>query len=198
MKGYDKAAHPVQILPKKIIKVNQPVISIALTVGILLFIFSGRMLSFNRTQRWLVYSVTNKLNVSGTTDTTGSSTPLFSSFSPSSYPYNTPSFPTQAFPSEIQPYRPPQAVKDAHISKITSCDDVFAALSSNGEVFTFSVPNFGSTMESLSGSVPLSFEGRVGGGAPFKPQRVWALRKKFSAVKVSFFRMTFSIAHELT
>ena len=95
-----------------------------------------------------------------------------------------PSFPTQAFPSEIQPYRPPQAVKDAHISKITSCDDVFAALSSNGEVFTFSVPNLGSTMENMSGSAPLSSEGRVGGAAPFKPQRVWALRKKFSAVKV--------------
>jgi len=93
-----------------------------------------------------------------------------------------PSFPTQAFPSEIQPYRPPQAIKDAHISKITSCDDVFAALSSNGEVFTFSVPNLGSTMESLSSSVPSS-ESRV---APSKPQRVWALRKKFSAVKVSF------------
>ena len=37
LKGYDKAAHPVQVLPKKIIKVNQPVISIALTVGILHF-----------------------------------------------------------------------------------------------------------------------------------------------------------------
>ena len=37
LKGYDKAAHPVQILPKKIIKVNQLVISIALTVGILHF-----------------------------------------------------------------------------------------------------------------------------------------------------------------
>ena len=153
------------------------------------------MLIFNRTQPWLVCFGTNKSNVSGTTDTTGSSTPLFSSSFPSSHQYNTPSFPTQAFPSEIQPYRPPQAVKDAHISKITSCDDVFAALSSNGEVFTFSVPNLGSTME--SGSVPLS-EGRVGGGAPFKPQRVWALRKKFSAVKVCCFRMTLLIVHELT
>ena len=52
-------------------------------------------------------------------------------------------------------------------------------------------------MESLSGSVP-GWEGRVGGGAPFKPQRVWALRKKFSAVKVCFFRMSLSIFHELT
>jgi hypothetical protein len=43
-------------------------------------------------------------------------------------------------------------------------------------------------MESLSSSsVPSSLEGRVGGGAPFKPQRVWALRKKFSAVKVSLY-----------
>jgi hypothetical protein len=97
-----------------------------------------------------------------------------------------PSFPTQDFPSEIQPYRPPQAIKDAHMSKITSCDDVFAALSSNGEVFSFSVPNLGSTMEGLSSSLPSS-ESRVGGGALFKPQRVWALRKKFSAVKVSSF-----------
>ena len=47
LKGYDKVAHPVQVVPKKIIKVNQPVISIALTVGVLLFIFSGRTLIFN-------------------------------------------------------------------------------------------------------------------------------------------------------
>lgn len=150
--GYDKAAHPVQVLPKKIIKVNQPVIAIALT--------DSAMACLLRNQQ--VECIWNDRH----------------------YRIN---FPTQAFPSEIQPYRPPQAVKDAHISKITSCDDVFAALSSNGEVFTFSVPILGGTssnaMEglSLSGSVPSS-ESRVG-GAPFKPQRVWALRKKFSAVK---------------
>ncbi|KAF8994964.1 hypothetical protein BDQ17DRAFT_1392318 [Cyathus striatus] len=70
-------------------------------------------------------------------------------------------FPAHIFPSEIQPYRPPQATKDSDIKKITTCDDVFAALSSNGEVFIFNAPN-----------------------APrFKPQRVWALRKKFSAVR---------------
>ena len=75
LQGYDKAAHPIQVLPKKITKVNQPVISIALSVGILLFILSGRTLIFNRTQRWLVCFGTNKSNVSGTTDTTESSTP---------------------------------------------------------------------------------------------------------------------------
>ncbi|TFK37476.1 hypothetical protein BDQ12DRAFT_685375 [Crucibulum laeve] len=81
-------------------------------------------------------------------------------------------FPGHAFPSEIQPYRPPQAIKDAHITKIASCDDVFAALSSNGEVFIFSAP---------SPSEGDSSSGRSGNA--FKPQRVWALRKKFSAVK---------------
>ena len=51
----------------------------------------------------------------------------------------------------------------------------------------FSLPNLGSTTEGLSSLVPSS-ESRVGGGgAPFNPQRVWALRKKFSPVKVSSF-----------
>ena len=90
------------------------------------------------------------------------------------------SFPMHAFPSGIQPYRPPQSVKDSHISKITSCDETIAALSSNGEVFTFSAP----TSQSAStdnGSVEL--EGRNTKLATFKPQRVWALRKKFSSVR---------------
>lgn len=73
----------------------------------------------------------------------------------------------------MQPYRPPQAIQDAKIAKITSCDDLFAALSFNGELFTFSVPS----VTEIDGS---STKDRV----LFKPQRVWALRKKFSAVKV--------------
>jgi hypothetical protein len=85
-----------------------------------------------------------------------------------------PSFPIHAFPTGIEPYRPPHSIKDSQISKITCCDDTFAALSSNGEVFTFSAPS--STSDTNPG------EGRA-----FKPQRVWALRKKFSAVKVSLF-----------
>lgn len=74
----------------------------------------------------------------------------------------------------MKPYRPPQAIQDAKISKITSCEDTFAALSFNGELFTFSVP---STTDG---------DGASGKERPsFKPQRVWALRKKFSAVKVT-------------
>ena len=83
-----------------------------------------------------------------------------------------------AFPSGIQPYRPPQSVKDSHISKITSCDETIAALSSNGEVFTFSAPP--TTFESSSTELQ---QNRNTKPAAFKPQRVWALRKKFSSVK---------------
>lgn len=90
-----------------------------------------------------------------------------------------PSFPIHAFPTGIEPYRPPQSIRDSQISKIICCDDSFAALSSNGEVFTFSAPSSG--LDSTSG------EARA-----FKPQRVWALRKKFSAVKVSFLLLTLS------
>ena len=89
-----------------------------------------------------------------------------------------------AFPSGIQPYRPPQSVKDSHISKITSCDETIAALSSNGEVFTFSAPpppNQSTSSHAESSSVEL--QNRSTKPAVFKPQRVWALRKKFSSVK---------------
>ena len=87
-----------------------------------------------------------------------------------------------AFPSGIQPYRPPQSVKDSHISKITSCDETIAALSSNGEVFTFSAPpNQPTPSHTESSSVEL--QNRNTKPVTFKPQRVWALRKKFSSVK---------------
>jgi hypothetical protein len=88
-----------------------------------------------------------------------------------------PSFPIHAFPTGIEPYRPPQSIKDSQISKITCCDDTFAALSSNGEVFTFSAP---------------SSDTNPGEGRAFKPQRVWALRKKSSAVKVSPYLLVLS------
>ncbi|KAG2131671.1 hypothetical protein DEU56DRAFT_454262 [Suillus clintonianus] len=80
------------------------------------------------------------------------------------------SFPTQRFPSEISVYRPPQAIKGQIITKLTSCDDTIAALSSNGEVFTFT-------------SQPIG-EGDSAKSSPtFKPQRIWALRRQFSAVQ---------------
>ena len=88
-----------------------------------------------------------------------------------------------AFPSGIQPYRPPQSVKDSHISKITSCDETMAALSSNGEVFTFSAPPPCQSTWSHVDNGSAEVQNRNTKPAAFKPQRVWALRKKFSSVK---------------
>ncbi|OSD05302.1 hypothetical protein PYCCODRAFT_1457329 [Trametes coccinea BRFM310] len=83
-------------------------------------------------------------------------------------------FPAYSFPSEFVAYRPPQAPNrnSASIAKITSCEDVFAALSSSGEVFTFSLPSPPEPGASASKSRFV-----------VQPQRVWALRKQFSAVR---------------
>ena len=83
-------------------------------------------------------------------------------------------FPAQAFPSEIAAYRPPHSISNASIEKVTCSEGTFAALSSNGELFTFTVPS-GSELGVGSSAKPR---------AAIVPQRVWALRKKFTAVKV--------------
>ncbi|PIL24898.1 hypothetical protein GSI_12785 [Ganoderma sinense ZZ0214-1] len=83
-------------------------------------------------------------------------------------------FPAYSFPSELVAYRPPQAANrnSASIDKITSCEDSFAALSASGELFTFTLPSPPDGGASTSKS---RFN--------VQPQRVWALRKQFSAVR---------------
>ncbi|KAI8985605.1 hypothetical protein BD414DRAFT_59865 [Trametes punicea] len=83
-------------------------------------------------------------------------------------------FPAYSFPSEFVAYRPPQAPNrnSASIAKITSCEDTFAALSSSGEVFTFALPP---PPDSATNASKSRFV--------VQPQRVWALRKQFSAVR---------------
>ena len=83
-------------------------------------------------------------------------------------------FPLNAFPQEIQPYRPPQAIKASQIAKLAASDDLIAALSSNGEVFTFSPPTI-SAEQNQDNNPAVRY--------PFQPQRIWALRKKFSSVQ---------------
>ncbi|KAI0041827.1 hypothetical protein FA95DRAFT_1639827 [Auriscalpium vulgare] len=83
------------------------------------------------------------------------------------------SFPSEvsSMPSNFHAYRPPHAVNNTSIAKVVCSDNFFAAVSSNGEIFTFAVPSeadIGSTKEK---------------GPVVKPQRVWALRKQWSAVK---------------
>ncbi|KAJ7137732.1 hypothetical protein C8R44DRAFT_766051 [Mycena epipterygia] len=136
--GYDKAAQPFQVIPRKVAKVVRPVVAISLTDHAMACLLDTQDVVCIWNDRYIKII-----------------------------------FPIHAFPSEIQPYRPPQAMKlkDAHIAKITSSEDAFAALSSNGELFTFSVPEPGET------------DANAGRGLGFKPQRVWALRKQFSAVR---------------
>ncbi|KAH8091681.1 hypothetical protein BXZ70DRAFT_952850 [Cristinia sonorae] len=82
-------------------------------------------------------------------------------------------FPTQTFPSSMPTYRPPQAVRNASIKKVTASSggDGFAALTENGELFlcTLGARDGGQQQSGRDGQV--------------KVQRVWALRKQFSAVK---------------
>ena len=80
-------------------------------------------------------------------------------------------------------YRPPVAVNNASIAKVVAGDagagNLFAALSANGEVFTFGFGDGGSGSGGGGGG------GEKGMKAPsVKPSRVWSLRKQFTAVKV--------------
>ncbi|KAJ6490578.1 hypothetical protein C8R47DRAFT_1319740 [Mycena vitilis] len=136
--GYDKAAQPTQVVPRKVSKIVRPVMAISMTDHAMACLLDTQDVVCIWNDRYIKII-----------------------------------FPIHAFPSEIQPYRPPQAMKfkDAHIAKITSSEDAFAALSSNGELFTFSVPD------------PSEADANAGRGLGFKPQRVWALRKQFSAVR---------------
>lgn len=77
--------------------------------------------------------------------------------------------PTTVFPRASNRYT--QTSRFATLRKLSACDDVFGALSTDGELFTFSLPESKAT----SG----------GEKATIKPQLVWALRKAFTAVKVS-------------
>ncbi|TFY58443.1 hypothetical protein EVJ58_g6418 [Rhodofomes roseus] len=135
--GYDKSAHPVQVLPRVVTKVSQPVISVSITDNAMACLLS--------TQDVICLWNDGHFKVN---------------------------FPAQSFPSEIAAYRPPHSISNASIEKITSSEGTFAALSSNGELFTF--------------TVPAGAESGAGGSksrAAIVPQRVWALRKKFTAVK---------------
>ena len=61
------------------------------------------------------------------------------------------------------------------IEKVTSCGTSFAALSSIGDVFTFSLPNPAEDVSKDARDRHVTV----------KPQLIWALRKSFTAVKVS-------------
>ena len=67
------------------------------------------------------------------------------------------------------------------IVKVVCCDGIFAALSVSGEMFVFSV---GGGVASDGANLKVPSTGINAGTSVIRPQRVWALRKQFSAVKV--------------
>jgi hypothetical protein len=80
-------------------------------------------------------------------------------------------FPSPArLSSDFLAYRPPQAARTTTTTRIFCNENTFATVSSAGEIFTFSAP-----------APPSSGERQL----PVQPQRVWALRKQWSAVHVS-------------
>lgn len=94
------------------------------------------------------------------------------SYIPSQYnPSDSRSFqlPNTIFPHASNKYT--QLARSATITKLSTSDDIFGALSTDGELFIFSLPEPKATP----------------GGEKFaiKPQLVWALRKAFTAVKVA-------------
>lgn len=137
--GYDKTATSVQVFPRQVSAITEPVYGMAMSETATACLFmSGEVVCI-----W--HGGMSKVN-----------------------------FPAHSFPSEISVYRPPQAIRGTAITKIVSCEDSFAALSSNGEVFTFSAP----TVSELDG---LGLSGRR--EKLIKPQRVWALRRQVGSVR---------------
>ncbi|GJN90353.1 hypothetical protein Rhopal_003364-T1 [Rhodotorula paludigena] len=107
-------------------------------------------------------------------------------------------FPLEPFPRHMMAFRPAQADSKPSIRKIASCGNTFAALSSLGDVFTFTLDSGSATSapsNPLSSSMA-AFSGLSSGGGgsdgtaspgrgsrlAVKPQRIWTLRRKFTAV----------------
>lgn len=87
-------------------------------------------------------------------------------------------FPTSPFFAESAIYRPPEFRKRSEVVKVTASGITFACLTSLGDVFTFA----------LASPTEVDRDAAANGaprerGVQIKPQRAWALRKKFTAVK---------------
>ncbi|KAF8653250.1 hypothetical protein AX16_004048 [Volvariella volvacea WC 439] len=129
--GFDKTSQPIQVYPRIVTQVTDPVISISLSDSLMAcLLVTHEVLCFWNDRHFKL------------------------------------SFPVSNFP-ESNRYRPPHANKTG-IEKLASCDDVFVALSTHGELFTFSPP---STAESGKEK------------ARVEPQRVQALKRQYSRIQ---------------
>ncbi|GAC93589.1 ankyrin repeat containing protein [Pseudozyma hubeiensis SY62] len=96
-------------------------------------------------------------------------------------------FPLARFSSSISVFRPRQVQPKTLISKLTSSGNTFAALSDMGDLFTFNLEHpseYGSTGGSGRAGAPVSSAAKSSAAqsAP-KPQLLWSVRKKFTAVR---------------
>lgn len=82
-------------------------------------------------------------------------------------------FSTPRILQESFPYKPPHASLKPAITKVTSCGPTFAALSTIGDVYTFSLPN---PLEDVSKEARDRH-------VTVRTQLIWALRKRFTAVR---------------
>lgn len=82
-------------------------------------------------------------------------------------------FPMDRFPTAMQVYRPPQIATKSQISKVSASSDTFAAVSSLGDVFAWTLDAPRSAGEGIDGATT---------PVQIRPQRIWSLRKKFTAV----------------
>ncbi|KAK4048797.1 hypothetical protein OIV83_004563 [Microbotryomycetes sp. JL201] len=136
--GYPFGGTAVQILPRKVTIVPQPVIMLTATENATACLLESREV--------VVLFMEGYVRVS---------------------------FPSTPFPVGMQPYRPPHAETKPMIKKITSSGTQFVALSSLGDVFSFTLEGGASAgVDSPQALARL---------AP-KPQRIWSLRRKFTAV----------------
>ena len=153
--GYEKAANPVQVMPRKVTNLSQPVIDVALSVSRCYCSRHGRR-QLTRQDFAMVCLLDNHEVICFHHDT--------------SFRIN---FSTPRILSDAFPYRPPHSSLKPSITKVTSCGQTFAALSSIGDVFTFTLPN---PLEDVSKDMRDRH-------VTVKTNLIWALRKRFTAVR---------------
>lgn len=173
--GYDSAAHPVQILPRKVTSV-QDVIQIALTVSLFLILYRCTQYLAKRIPQWPVYWSIMKLFAFVMIAVSESSMTFLRV--PFSFILTVFSRFPSTDPADSPHYIPPNLNKPP-IVKVTCCEGTIAALTARGDVWTFSVPGCAAN-PGTEGDRDREKDRPV-----VKPQRVWAARKSIDPAKVS-------------
>ncbi|GAA5904198.1 hypothetical protein JCM6882_003976 [Rhodosporidiobolus microsporus] len=143
--GYPAQGTAVQVLPRKVTLVQQPVIQLTATENATACLLESRDVVVLYHEAFLKIA-----------------------------------FPLTPFPSRIVAYRPPQVSAKPSIRKIASCGNTFAALSSLGDVFTFTLDSGSTGAASIADGT--SSPGHALARLTPKPQRIWNLRRTHTAV----------------